>query len=309
MPLEPLPRHGDPEHAIRRILRGSLDQSGSTGICCRRWRATTSGDEGLIAADSNEKQTRLPHVPDQDREYLESTLGSPDGVNQTRSNSRHIRFARVYGDLTRCCACCAAATPWRNAKMHCRPPSTNSQRSALQIAECWVRSEKPTPMKFPSLGYGDKRLKTPGNDPARHMAAQPRTAADIAPRPVRSPVSMVLDRLDDNVGLRRCLKNDAVLVAKGLLLEIYDTEDRIAGHIDRLDESELGKRPEQSDERDRRIGGSGTERFRSYRHVLASHNLRGLRPPNLAGRLTNFWEERARPRERRDGLCREAGRQ
>ena len=45
MPLEPLLVNGDPEHANSgRILRGSWHQSGngSPGICCRRWRATTS---------------------------------------------------------------------------------------------------------------------------------------------------------------------------------------------------------------------------------------------------------------------------
>jgi hypothetical protein len=103
---------------------------------------------------------------------------------------------------------------------------------------------------------------------------------------------MVLDRLDDNrVALRAALKNERVLVAKALLIEIYDTEDALRAHIDRLDESDWGERLNNLMKAIAALVEAEVSRFPDHvDHVLASHNLRSLPgQPTLAGRLTNFW--------------------
>jgi len=53
---------------------------------------------------------------------------------------------------------------------------------------------------------------------------------------------MVLDRLDNNrLALRTALKNERVLVAKELLLEIYDTEDALRAPYRSARRIRLGK--------------------------------------------------------------------
>jgi len=144
-----------------------------------------------------------------------------------------------------------------------------------------------------ALAMVAKRLKTPWQlIRLATVAAPTKNAADIAATPNAIAVSMVLDRLDDNrLALRAALKNERVLVAKELLLEIYDTEDALRAHIDRLDESDWGKRLNNLMNAIAAMVEAELSRFPDHvDHVLASHNLRG--PPShqtLAGRLTNFW--------------------
>jgi hypothetical protein len=96
---------------------------------------------------------------------------------------------------------------------------------------------------------------------------------------------------DNRLALRAALKNERVLVAKELLLEIYDTEDALRAHIDRLDESDWGKRLNNLMNAIAAMVEAELSRFPDHvDHVLASHNLRGLPShQTLAGRLTNFW--------------------
>jgi hypothetical protein len=104
---------------------------------------------------------------------------------------------------------------------------------------------------------------------------------------------MVLDLLDDNrLALRAALKNERVLVAKELLLEIYDTEDALRAHIDRLDESDWGKRLNNLMSAIATMVEAELSRFPDHvDHVLASHNLRSHQ--SLVGRLTHLaWKGR-----------------
>jgi len=94
---------------------------------------------------------------------------------------------------------------------------------------------------------------------------------------------MVLDRLDDNrLALRAALKNERILVAKERLLEIYDTEDALRAHIDRLDESDW-ESAEQSDERDRRYVDAELSRFPDHVDHVWHRTTCAARPASNPG--------------------------
>ena len=108
-----------------------------------------------------------------------------------------------------------------------------------------MRSEKITPTSFPlhwrwwQGGSGRRwqliRLAT--------KAAPGKNAADITATPYAITLSMVLDRLDDKrSALRMALRNDRVLVAKDILIDIYNTEHELRVRIDLLGQSDLRER-------------------------------------------------------------------
>jgi hypothetical protein len=88
------------------------------------------------------------------------------------------------------------------------------------------------------------------------------------------------------------LKNERVLVAKELLTEIDDTEHALQAHIDRLDESEWGKRLRDLMNQINAMVEAEVSRFPDkVDHILGSRSLRGH--PSLAGRLTSLaWKGR-----------------
>ena len=74
-------------------------------------------------------------------------------------------------------------------------------------------------------------------------AASNKTAAGVAATPYAVAVAMVLDRLEDKRGLLRlALKQERILVAKEILVDIYDTEFALRVRIDQFAESDWGRR-------------------------------------------------------------------
>jgi hypothetical protein len=138
------------------------------------------------------------------------------------------------------------------------------------------------------------RLKTPWQLIRLATKAAPsKSAADIAATPYAITVSMVLDRLDDNrSALRVALRNERILVAKGLLTEIYDTEYALQVRIDRFDESDWGKRLQNLMSAVGTLVEAEVNRFPDeVDHILASRSLRSHQ--SLAGRLTHLaWKGR-----------------
>jgi hypothetical protein len=138
------------------------------------------------------------------------------------------------------------------------------------------------------------RLKTPWQLIRLTTRLAPsKNAADIAATPYAIAVTMVLDQLDDKrLALRVALKNERVLVAKELLTEIDATEHALQAHIDRLDETEWGKRLRNLMDQINAMVEAEVRRFPDkVDHILASRSLRGH--PSLAGRLTSLaWKGR-----------------
>jgi hypothetical protein len=302
MPLEPLLVNGAPEHANSgRILRGSLAPIWewiTRDLLPTMARDYVNQMKGLITADKQREAKQIA-IAFQTKivKYLESTLGSPDGVNQTRSKlATYTASHGVYGDLIKMLCVLRA----RDALAKCEnalPAAIDEFHSArlCKIAELLGALRKTNADEVPfALAMVTKRLKTPWQlIRLATMAAPTKNAADIAATPNAIAVSMVLDLLDDNrLALRAALKNEQVLVAKELLLEIYDTEDALRAHIDRLDESDWGKRLNNLMNAIATMVEAELSRFPDHiDHVLASHNLRSHQ--SLVGRLTHLaWKGR-----------------
>jgi hypothetical protein len=301
MPLEPLLVNGDPEHANSgRILRGSLAPIWewiTRDLLPTMARDYINEMKALIAADKQREANQIAGTfQTKIVKYLESTLGSPDGANQTRIKlATYTASHGVYGDLTK--MLCVLRARDALAKCEVALPATIDEFYSARIGRVRelldaLRKTNADEVPF-ALAMVAKRLKTPWQlIRLATMAAPTKNAADIAATPNAIAVSMVLDRLDDNrLALRAALKNERVLVAKELLLEIYDTEDALRAHIDRLDESDWGKRLNNLMNAVAAMVEAELSRFPDHvDHVLASHNLRGLPGhQTLAGRLTNFW--------------------
>jgi hypothetical protein len=123
--------------------------------------------------------------------------------------------------------------------------------------------------------------------------APTKNAADIAATPYAAAVSMVLDRLEDRRGmLRVALKQERILVAKEILVDIYDTEYALRVRIDQLAESDWGRRLEALMASITELVESEIRRFPdNVGHVLGSHRLRSHN--SLTGRLTHLaWKGR-----------------
>jgi hypothetical protein len=89
------------------------------------------------------------------------------------------------------------------------------------------------------------------------------------------------------LALRVALQNERVLVAKEILTEIDDTEHALQAHIDRLDESEWGKRLRNLTDQINAMVEAEVRRFPDkVDHILGSRNPRGHQ--SLAGRLTSL---------------------
>ena len=107
-------------------------------------------------------------------------------------------------------------------------------------------------------------------------AASSKNAADVAATPYAAAVSMVLDRLEDKRRLLRiALKNERILVAKEILVDIYDTEYALRVRIDQFAESDWGQRLDALMASITELVESEVRRFPdNVGHVLGSRSLR-----------------------------------
>jgi hypothetical protein len=123
-------------------------------------------------------------------------------------------------------------------------------------------------------------------------AATTKDADEIAATPYAFAVTMVLDRLDDQLDiLRAALKAEHIVRAKELLTEIYDTEYALRVRID-LDDTAWGDRLDATVEAVTRALESEANNFPAgLRHVLQSSRLK--RHQTLMGQLTRLgWKFR-----------------
>ena len=124
-------------------------------------------------------------------------------------------------------------------------------------------------------------------------AAATKNAADVAATPYAAAVTMVLDRLEDKRRLLRiALRHERILVAKEILVDVYDTEYALGVRIDQLAESAWGQRLEAVMASITELVESEISRFPdNVGHVLGSRSLRSHN--SLSGRLTHWaWKGR-----------------
>jgi hypothetical protein len=234
--------------------------------------------------------------------YLESTLGSPDGVDHTRIKlATYTASHAAYGDLIKMMRVLRARDTL--AKFSDALPATFDKFDGVEVfklTEALDQLGKTHADEIPfALTLVARRLK-PYWQLIRlaTQTAPSKNAADIAATPYAIAISMVLDRLDDNrAALQVALKNERVLVAKEILTEAYDTEKAVRVRIDLLDGSDWGKRLRDLMDAIAALVDAEVSRFPdSVDHVLASSSLRGHQASGglqaLTGRLTNFWRGR-----------------
>ncbi len=97
---------------------------------------------------------------------------------------------------------------------------------------------------------------------------------------------------DKRQALRMALKNNRVIVARDILIDVYNTEYALRVRIRELEESEWGKRLRQIMDEIAALVDAEASRFPDeVGHVLTSRSLR--RHDLFAGRLTHLaWKAR-----------------
>jgi hypothetical protein len=301
-PLEPLLLDGAPQHANSgRILRGSLYAIWewiSRDLLPTMARDYIKQIDGLIATD-NQKEARKVVATFQTKvvKYLESTLSSPGAAVQTRAKlAVYTASPAVYDDLTK--MICVLRARDALAKFNEALPAAIKDfddRAVVKITELLDAFAKGHADVIPfALTLVAKRLGIQWQLIRLATKAAPsKSAADIAAAPYAIAVPMVLDRLDNRrVTLRVALKKNRVLVAREILADIYDTEYALQVRIDRLDESDWGKRLHELMDAIAALVAAEVARFPgNIQHVLGSRSLRSHN--SLSGRLTYLaWKGR-----------------
>ena len=294
-PLEPLLVDGAPEHANSgRLSRGSLAPIWewiSRDLLPTMARDYVKSISELIAAD-NQREARQVAAAFQTKvaKYLESTLGSPDGIAQTRAKLATYTASRAaYGDLTK--IQCVLRARDALAEFDAALPDKIAKFDDARVAKITALLDgfgKKNADAIPfAIALVAKRLKTPWQLIRLATKAAPsKDAADVAATPYAIAVSMVLDRLEDKqLALRVALKNNRVVVAREILADVYDTEYALQVRIDGLDQSDWGARLASLMNAIAALVEAEVARFpENVGHVLGSRSLRSHQ--SLAGRLT-----------------------
>jgi hypothetical protein len=301
-PVEPLLVDGAPEHAnsgyIRRGSLAAIWEWISQDLLPTMTGEYVAQMRPLIAADK-QPEIRKTAAAFQAKvaTYLDNALSSPDGAARARTKLATYTASRAaYDDLTKVMSVLRvrnALTKFNEAL----PPAIQKFDDAkvIKITRLLDTFRKAHPEEIPfALALVDKRLKTHWQlIRLATKAAASKNAADVAATPYAIAIPMVLDRLENTrSALRVALKNNRVLVAKDILIDIYDTEYALQVRIDRLDSCDWGNRLDHLMNSIACLVDAEVARFpANVGHVLGSRRLRSHR--SLTGRLTYLaWKGR-----------------
>jgi hypothetical protein len=301
-PLEPLLVEGAPQHAATGgIQRGSL--SAIWEWITRDLLPTMARDyvknvTDLIGMDK-QREARQAATTFQGKvvKSMENILSSPDSANQIRKRlSAYTASPAVFDDLTKMLSALRARDEL--AKLNEALPAKLGRfedADVAKIAPLLDAFAKANREQVPfALMLVARRLKTPWQLIRLATKAAPsKNVADVAATPYAVAVPMVLDRLEDRRSLlRTALKKERILVAKEILIDIYDTEYALRVRIDQLAESDWGRRLDALMASITELVESEVSRFPdNVGHVLGSRSLR--RHDTLMGRLT-YWAWKGR---------------
>jgi len=301
-PLEPMLVDGAPDHANwGRIQRGSLSAIWewiSRDLLPTMARDYTKQMADLIAADKQREARRAASTfQTKVVKSLENTIASPDSVAQIRGRlAAYTASQTAYDDLIKMLVVLRARDAL--AKFSEALPAKLGKFEDEQVAKVTsllgaFAKDRADQIPF-ALTLLAERLKTPWQLIRLATKAAPtKNAADIAATPYAIAVSMVLDRLQDKRAmLRVALKNERILVAREILVAVYDTEYALRVRIDQLEESEWGKRLGELMASIAALVESEVSRFPdNVGHVLGSRSLRSHQ--SLSGRMT-YWAWKGR---------------
>jgi hypothetical protein len=300
--LEPLLVEGAPQHATTGgILRGSLSAIWewiSRDLLPTMARDYIKNVNDLITADK-QRDARQAAAAFQVKviKSMEGVLNSPEGADQIRNRlATYTASPTVFDDLTKMLSALRARD--EIAKLNEALPAKLARFENAEVAKVsplLAAFAKTNPEQLPfALMLVARRLKIQWQlIRLATKAAATKNAADVAATPYAAAVSIVLDRMEDKRGLLRvALKNERILVAKEILVGIYDAEYALRVRIDQLAESDWGRRLEALMASITELVESEVKRFPdNVGHVLGSRRLRSH--DTLAGRLTHLaWKGR-----------------
>lgn len=301
-PLESLLVDGAPQHATTGgIQRGSLSAIWewiSRDLLPTMARDYIKSLNDLIAVDK-QREARQAAATFQVKvlKSMEGVLGSPESADQIRARlATYTASPAAFDDLTKMLSALRAreelaklneALPAKLARFE---NAELAKISPLLAAFAKTHSEQ---LPF-ALMLVLRRLKTPWQlIRLATKAAASKNAIDVAAMPCAAAVSMVLDRMEDRrTMLRIALKHERILVAKEILVDIYDTEYALRVRIDQLADSDWGRRLDALMASITELVESEIKRFPdNVGHVLGSRRLRSYN--SLSGRLTYLgWKGR-----------------
>ncbi len=301
-PLEPLLVAGAPAHSnIGAMERGSLPAIWewiSRDLLPTMARDYTKQITELLAVDK-QKEARQAASTFQTKvlKSMESNLASPELAKQIREKLATYTASRaVFADLTKMLSVLRARDEL--AKLGEALPARIKHLEGAELAKVMSlldRFAKVHPEQIPfALTLIGGRLKTHWElIRIATKNAPTKNAADIAAAQYAVAVQMVLDRLEDKRSmLSFALKNERVLVARELLIDIYDSEYALQVRIDNLAGSDWGRRLQDLMASIAELVESEIRRFPDkVGHVLGSRRLRSHN--SLAGRM-NYWAWKGR---------------
>lgn len=301
-PLEPVVVDGAPEHAnpgaIQRGSLGAIWEWIGRDLLPTMARDYTKLASDLIVADKQAEARRAAFTfQTKVVKSLENTLGSPGSADQIRSRlAAYTASPAVYDDLVKMLGVLRAREAL--AKLHDALPAKITKFEGAQLDKVKVLLDafaKQNAEQVPfALTLVAGRLKTPWQlIRLATKAAASKNAADVAAAPYAIAVSMVLDRLEDKRGLLRfALKNERILVAREILVGIYDAEYALQVRIDEFAQSEWGRRLEQLMASTAALVEGEVSRFPdNVGHILGSRSLRSHQ--SLSGRMS-YWVWKSR---------------
>jgi hypothetical protein len=297
-PLEPVLVDGAPERANSgQIARGSL---------LPIWTLLSTD---LLTTMAREYVTNVGKVPNSPREaeklaigfqkkalgYLDGTMRSDDGRNMVRATlSMYTSSPAVFDDLAKMFMVFRAGESLGKFAESLEPKIAKLEGKALtkvldQLKALKAKNADAIPF---ALTIVMRRLAMPWQ--LLHLATKmvdSKAPAAIAAAPYALAVSMVIDQISERrLLLAMAMRSNRVLVAKGILKEIYAIEAALKGQIE-LGDSDWGKRLREEMESVAVELDAEVERSRTNLGSL-SHVLIGLRPgASLKERLAQAVEK------------------
>jgi hypothetical protein len=252
----------------------------------------------LITADNKHDAAKVAHAfQTKVAKSLEITLASAGNIERVRAElARYTSSAAIFDDLHKILR--GLRTRDALAEFAKGLPEKIKKFEGETLAKVQDRLKAFTALHAEAMPFAltiiAGRLKTPWQlIRLATKVADSKKASDIAATPYAIAVPMVLDHLDARrEALCHALKQKHVVMARDILVDIYDIEYALRVRIDRLDECDWGRRlnslmqavatPVEAEIRS--IGGS-------LHHVLGSQALHSH--DTLTGRLTYLaWKGR-----------------
>jgi hypothetical protein len=300
--LEPVLVDGAPEHENSgRVPRGSMSPIWewiSRDLLPTMARDYVEEINKLTTADK-QKDLRKAAVTFQTKvvKYLENALGSPESVEQTRAKlATYTASHSAYHDLTK--MMCVLRAREALAKFNDALPAKIDKFDDAMIVKVTallktVGKDHADAVPF-ALAMVAKRLKTSWQLIYLATKSAPsKKAADIAAMPYAITVSMVLDQMEDaRSALRVALQKNRPLVARDILVAVYDCEHTLQVRIGELDACAWGTRLINLMDAIAALVEDEVSRFPDeVGHVLGSRSLRGGQ--SLTRRLSSMaWKGR-----------------